>query len=46
MELLIIIGLVLLNGVFAMAEMSLVSSRKFKLDAAFFHFNLRFQIQC
>jgi putative hemolysin len=34
MELLIIIGLVLLNGVFAMAEMSLVSSRKFKLEKA------------
>lgn len=34
MELLIIIGLVLLNGVFAMAEMSLVSSRKFKLEQA------------
>jgi len=34
MELLIIIGLVLLNGVFAMSEMSLVSSRKFKLESA------------
>lgn len=34
MELLIIIGLVLLNGVFAMSEMSLVSSRKFKLETA------------
>jgi putative hemolysin len=34
MELLIIIGLVLLNGIFAMSEMSLVSSRKFKLEAA------------
>lgn len=34
MELLIIIGLVLLNGVFSMAEMSLVSSRKFKLESA------------
>jgi putative hemolysin len=33
-ELLIIIGLVLLNGVFAMSEMSLVSSRKFKLESA------------
>lgn len=32
MELLIIILLVLLNGVFAMSEMSLVSSRKFKLE--------------
>jgi len=34
MELLIIILLVLLNGVFAMSEMSLVSSRKFKLENA------------
>ena len=34
MEFLIIIGLVLLNGVFAMSEMSLVSSRKFKLESA------------
>lgn len=34
MELFIIIGLVLLNGVFAMSEMSLVSSRKFKLETA------------
>lgn len=34
MELLIIIGLVLLNGIFAMAEMSLVSSRRFKLENA------------
>jgi putative hemolysin len=34
MEILIIIGLVLLNGIFAMAEMSLVSSRKFKLENA------------
>jgi len=32
MEILIIIGLVLLNGIFSMAEMSLVSSRKFKLE--------------
>ncbi|WHF52651.1 hemolysin family protein [Chryseobacterium gotjawalense] len=32
MELLIVILLVLLNGVFAMSEMSLVSSRKFKLE--------------
>lgn len=31
MEILIIIGLVLLNGIFSMSEMSLVSSRKFKL---------------
>ncbi|MBB2950732.1 hemolysin family protein [Sphingobacterium sp. JUb56] len=33
MELIIIIGLVLLNGVFAMSEMSLVASRKFKLES-------------
>ncbi|NUQ24170.1 MAG: HlyC/CorC family transporter [Saprospiraceae bacterium] len=34
MEFFIIIGLVLINGVFSMAEMSLVSSRKFKLENA------------
>lgn len=34
MEILIIIGLVLLNGIFAMSEMSLVSSRKFKLESS------------
>lgn len=34
MELLIIIGLVLLNGIFAMSELSLVSSKKFKLESA------------
>lgn len=34
MEILIIIALVLLNGVFAMSELSLVSSRKFKLETA------------
>lgn len=34
MEILIIILLVLLNGVFSMAEMSLVSARKFKLETA------------
>lgn len=34
MEILIVIGLVLLNGIFAMSEMSLVSSRKFKLENA------------
>jgi putative hemolysin len=34
MEILIIIGLVLLNGMFSMSEMSLVSSRKFKLENA------------
>jgi putative hemolysin len=34
MEVLIIIGLVLLNGIFSMSEMSLVSSRKFKLENA------------
>lgn len=32
LEILIIISLVLLNGIFAMSEMSLVSSRKFKLE--------------
>ena len=32
MEIVIIFGLVLLNGIFAMAEMSLVSARKFKLE--------------
>jgi putative hemolysin len=34
MEILIIIGLVLINGIFSMSEMSLVSSRKFKLENA------------
>lgn len=34
MELLIIIGLVMLNGVFAMSEISLVASRRFKLENA------------
>ncbi len=34
MELLIIIGLVVLNGIFSMAEMALVSSRRFKLESA------------
>ncbi len=34
MELIIIIFLVLLNGIFSMSEMSLVSSRKFKLENA------------
>lgn len=34
MEILIIIGLVFLNGIFSMSEMSLVSSRKFKLENA------------
>jgi len=34
MEILIIIGLVLINGIFSMSEMSLVSSRKFKLESA------------
>lgn len=34
MEVLIIIGLVLLNGIFSMSEMSLVASRKFKLENA------------
>lgn len=34
MELLVIVGLVLLNGVFAMSELALVSSRKFRLENA------------
>lgn len=34
MEILIILGLILLNGVFSMAEIALVSSRKFKLESA------------
>jgi putative hemolysin len=34
MEILIIIGLILLNGMFSMSEMSLVASRKFKLENA------------
>ena len=34
MEFLIIIGLVLLNGFFSMAEISLLSSRKYKLEMA------------
>lgn len=34
MELLIILLLILMNGIFAMAEMALVSSRKFKLENA------------
>jgi putative hemolysin len=34
MEILIILLLVLLNGVFSMSELSLVSSRKFKLESA------------
>lgn len=34
MEIIIIIGLILLNGVFSMSEMSLVSARKFKLESA------------
>jgi len=34
MELLIILGLVLLNGIFSMSEMALVSARKFKLETA------------
>ena len=33
MEILIIIALTLLNGIFSMSEMSLVSSRKFKLES-------------
>lgn len=34
MEFLIIIGLIILNGIFSMSEMSLVSARKFKLENA------------
>lgn len=34
MEILIIIALICLNGIFAMSEMSLVSSRRFKLENA------------
>ncbi|HEX5742282.1 MAG TPA: hemolysin family protein [Flavobacteriaceae bacterium] len=34
MEILIIIGLVFINGIFSMSEMSLVSARKFKLESA------------
>lgn len=33
-ELLIIFGLIVLNGIFSMAEMSMVASKKFKLDNA------------
>jgi len=34
LEIVIIIALILLNGIFSMSEMSLVSSRKFKLETA------------
>lgn len=34
MEVIIIIALILLNGIFSMSEMSLVSARKFKLESA------------
>ncbi|KHJ38450.1 magnesium and cobalt efflux protein CorC [Pedobacter glucosidilyticus] len=34
MEIIIIIALILLNGVFSMSEIALVSSRKFKLESA------------
>lgn len=34
LEILIIIGLIVLNGIFSMSEMSLVSSRKYKLETA------------
>jgi len=34
MELVIIIGLVLLNGIFAMSELALVSSKNYKLESA------------
>ena len=32
MEIVIIFALILLNGIFAMSEMSLVSSKRFKLE--------------
>jgi putative hemolysin len=34
LEIIIIIALILLNGIFSMSEMSLVSARKFKLESA------------
>ena len=34
MELVIILLLIILNGIFAMSEMALVSSKKFKLESA------------
>lgn len=34
MEILILVGLILLNGLFSMSEMALVSARKFKLETA------------
>lgn len=34
MEIIIILGLIMLNGLFAMSEISLISSRKFKLENA------------
>jgi putative hemolysin len=34
LEIIIIISLILLNGIFSMSEMSLVSTRKFKLESA------------
>ncbi len=34
MEIVIIIGLILLNGIFSMSEMSVVSSKKYKLEKA------------
>lgn len=34
MEIVIIIALILLNGIFSMSEMAMVSSRKFKLESA------------
>ena len=34
MEILIIIGLILLNGIFSMSEMSVVASKKYKLEKA------------
>ena len=34
MELLIIVLLILINGIFSMSEMALVSSKKYKLEKA------------
>ena len=34
MEIIIIIGLILLNGIFSMSEMSVVASKKYKLEKA------------
>lgn len=34
MEIIIIIGLIILNGIFSMSEMSVVASKKYKLEKA------------